>query len=452
MNRLLELERSLRIDRPKLLRPPRPPGRRRGPADGAPALRPPAPRPVPFYATGEHVLAGEDLPEPAQDQLMKKVMTGLQLEIGQPDAQKKLVAFTYGEIIAMGDLFDTFEDMDKASAAELLRLRTLIRRDRDHYLKAIFGKGAGAKSVGDPEWQAASSQRYVKLALANFAHFAPSDSALANPSKAGDVRQHRATWELLHRKAMKAHVADRSDKGLRRALAINAFADHYLTDAFAAGHLFNKNDVSQRFAVEMNSAPGKLTAKGAAFVQKLAKQAFTGPLKTEFSQHEAKVGGVLSVAINTPELFEQFLLKVHEKEPRIIGDTIVARIIHDKLNKRPGGLAVENRAGDKWNLTGDGTLNGSNLAIMRKAVARSIHDVAAESLKVKDSDALVDKAWSYTPQPTAASKLEIKKLIDQYTKPDDPGLLTDAVKVLTDFYPVLIEEAVNRKELTKKKP
>ena len=35
------------------------------------------------------------------------------------------------------------------------------------------------------------------------------------------------------------------------ALGINAFADHFLTDAFSAGHLFNKEDVMEKFEVAM---------------------------------------------------------------------------------------------------------------------------------------------------------------------------------------------------------
>jgi len=436
MNRLLELERSLT-------------GRKRRRAQPRRYSRP-------FYATGEHVLAGEDLA--AHEQAIKVLMTDLVLEVGAPDARGKYVGFSYGELVAMGDLFDSFDEMDRASADELMRLRTLIRKDRDHYAKAILGTGAGGPDVGDSDWQKTTSGRYVKLAFDNFAHFAPTDPTLTATVKGADPRDHRMMWEQYHLRAVKLAKAATNSRDLQRALAINAFGDHFLTDAFAAGHLFNKADVSERFNAKFMNAKGELSALGASFLKTLAQRSWFGPLKEAFSKHEtvAKEGlhlwGWIVFAhhhnIDSAGDFEQFLRAIHEAEPKFVGDGLVARVVHDKLNHYPGGLPVSNAAGDKpWNLTGDDTLNRETLTIMRKAVARSVYDVAVEAQQVSNLDALRQYAWFYTPRPTAAGKALIKNLIDTYSDPANPLLMNDAVALLQKKYPVILQEAVDRGKL-----
>jgi hypothetical protein len=117
MNRLLELERDLGEQREELLRR----GNRKAAPNGGRALPTRVPsyqeRSKPFYATGEHVLAGEDLQELAgHEKVIKNLMVDLVLEVGKPDAQQKQVGFNYGELIAMGDLYDTFDEMDDAQS------------------------------------------------------------------------------------------------------------------------------------------------------------------------------------------------------------------------------------------------------------------------------------------------------------------------------------------------
>jgi hypothetical protein len=453
MNQLLELERSL-VARKRRAAGAGAVPRRRTPATPAPlSARRPYSRP--FYATGEHTLTGEDLA--AHEPAIKSIMTDLLLEVGRPDAKGQRTGFTYGELITMADLFETFDDMDRAAADELLRLRALVRRDREHYAKIVLGTGAGGAKVGQGEWQQTTTGRYLKLALDNFAHFAPTNPALTPAFKSADPRNHKRLWESYHMQALKHAQANRSAQGLKRALAINAFGDHFLTDAFAAGHLFNKGDVAARFNAQIMDAGGKLTAKGNTFIETLAKRAFYGDLRLAFSRHETveTVGPEWKGYIWFPHHhnideasdFEAFLKEVHKAEPKFLGDALVAVIIHDKLNSFPGGLPVHNSAGDTWNLTGDGTLNQKNLGVIRKAVARSIYDVAVDVNQVKDLNALLDYAWFYTPRPTDTSKGVVKTLIDTYTDPAHPLLMIEAVKVLQAEYKVILREAIARGKL-----
>jgi hypothetical protein len=107
----------------------------------------------PFYDTGEHVLA-------ANGQYADM------LRVGKGQA----VRLSYGQIIAMGDLYDTVDDLLDADPAELNRLKTLIIRSTTYY----EGKRANAKlDVSNEEWDDATQGRYLKLAEGNYEHFSP---------------------------------------------------------------------------------------------------------------------------------------------------------------------------------------------------------------------------------------------------------------------------------------
>src|SRR5262245_50000704 len=64
----------------------------------------------PFYDTGEHVLAGD-----------------IQVQFGTfRVGPNPGVVFSYGQIVAMGDLYETVDDMMNASLGELTRLKAMI--------------------------------------------------------------------------------------------------------------------------------------------------------------------------------------------------------------------------------------------------------------------------------------------------------------------------------------
>jgi len=111
-----------------------------------------------------------------------------------------------------------------AIAAQLYGQATALAGDR-------FGGPADFLSTS-AGWKAASRKQYVSLALANSTHFHPYATR---------------EWRRYHSEAV-AHAIDASKKvgldavdGLQLALFAAAFADHFLHDAFSAGHMgFNR--------------------------------------------------------------------------------------------------------------------------------------------------------------------------------------------------------------------
>jgi hypothetical protein len=385
------------------------------------------------YGTGEHVLTGLVSESP--------VTPTYQLDVNG-------VKFTYGEIIAMGDFYETYDDMARASAAELGRLKNLIDRSKRFYEgKVMHGKPVGT-DPGDADWQAATGNRYLKLAEENFSHFAPSNSTYV--SFTSSKTNHKKEWEQYHNKAIDIMRKGTNSSVIEKALAVNAFGDHFLTDAFAAGHLVNKDDLSQYFkSLVMTS--GKVNADGSTMFGNIASRAFVGPLKAAFSKYETVEwkGVVFRPNIDSADRFKALLIGIMEKEPDVIGKTMVAKLIHDALNGHSGGVPVTNNVGDKWNLTGDDTLNPANLDIIRKAVKQSIRNLMAAVNDKSPVSAFYKKVWDIVPQPTAAAVTIIKNVIRNMTNPLGTEIVNGADKLLQKNYQTLLDELVKRKILKK---
>lgn len=455
-NRLTELEGKLRRHRGQAAAlaygssSPRK-GRRHGSSARRPVSRA-------FYGTGEHVLAGEELPDlEGHEKGIQSYLASEGYPVGQPNSAGQRVRFSYGELIAMGDLFETYDDMQAASHAELSRLRQLVRKSREHYRRRVFGQGTrGHPNTSDKDWNQATDRRYLELAMLNFSHFAPSAAAIVGAARGPRLGNHRERWEQLHRRALDTVRNSPTDASLEQALVVNGFGDHFLTDAFAAGHLFNKQDAASRFNSKFRDAsdPTKLSPAGKAFLDRVAAKAWRGDLKKEFSKHETRDKYVLTIGgyqfrwagfhpnFDSLDMFKRFLHAIHAAEPDLIANGLVALIIHDELNRR--GIDVENEFGDRWKLTGDSHLDPKNLGYMRKAVARSVYNVVHEATAVNSFDGLYDKVWAYAPTPTRRSVEVIRSLVDTYTDPGNAKLVQAAADELGKRYEMLLEEARER--------
>jgi LysM repeat protein len=352
------------------------------------------------------------------------------------------VVLDYGVGIAMADLFESPEQMAKVSPEELKELAALIKREQ-----------TGGKPVTTEEWQKATRGRYLKLAEKNVTHFAPPNAGFVTPSARGAASpNHKSEWEKHHKAALEAAVSGDKDK----ALMINAFGDHFLTDAFAAGHLINKLDVMEQFKsqLKLDVKGGEFTKESKQFFDDVAKDAFTGGVKTEFSMYETVEfkGVVFRPNIDSESRFSQLLQGIHKEEPDLLANA-VAKGVHDQLNTLPGGLSVENAMGNSWQLSGDGTLNTKTMEIARKAVAQSQLNVMSYyknfNLVSSDHPALYKKVWDYTPRPSPAGIKQLVDVVKKGTAVNSDDLKKAVVKLIRDNYKLIIEELVKRKKLKK---
>ena len=282
---------------------------------------------APMYDAGEHVLAGAD-------QYKDALLAG----------QSPGVRFSYADLLAMGDLYEDAQQMQNASVAELTKLKELIERSTRFYAGAQAGNADPSLDVSHSDWARATGKRYRRLADDNYEHFAP-DVLFGTAT----TRNHKAAWEHYHRQA----IEEAQRLGLpenqnvdyipESALIINAFGDHFLTDAFASGHLVNKAVLIDRFKRNFYTSAGKLNSAAGAFFERVANKAFTGEVKRRFEVLEERQTRCFKHwNIDTTNAFRKLLVGIAEQAPDAVSN-IAAKTIHDHLNKT--GIEVTNGAG-----------------------------------------------------------------------------------------------------------
>ena len=381
----------------------------------------------PFFDTGEHVRAGG------------KLYPG-KFKVGQPPG----VQFSYGQIIGMAaDLFGTVEQMMSASVDELSKIKALVERSTSFYEKK------GKTNVTNKEWNDATSGQYLKLAEDNFEHFAPDvlftgEAFAAGANKRGNNKD---AWERHHRRAVEeaqktvqeAKAAGKPVPFLEWPLIINAFGDHFLTDAFASGHLINKEVMIESFK-SMFFQSGALTADGQQFFTDVATEAFQGDVAKKFSALEVAdpIVGNLRPDIDSAFMFAQVLIRAATQEPDRIANVAV-KALHDVLNE--DGIQVNNDAGDgPWTLKGDEHLDPKTLKVMMKAVQQSVDNVnAAAKQTTIDMARCFSLVWRYVPRLTDTSLTKVKALAKEFSDPKSKTLVKAAARIITREVDTLID-------------
>ena len=394
----------------------------------------------PFFDTGEHVMAGGDLyPN--------------RLHLGRQPA----VAFSYGQLIAMADLFRSVDDMLHADPAELNRVKALVDRSTQFYKG---NKANASLDVSNDEWDRATGGRYLRLAEDNSDHFSP--NVLFNDSTAQAAARsanNQSSWKAAHMRAIGEAQSFRqrntaADAFPEWALTINAFGDHFLTDAFASGHLINKDVMIAYFRQNFfNGRSLKPAAKD--FFGRVAEKAFVGEVRRRFSALETTDYPVCALGfclrwhpnINSVDRFKSLLLAAAEQEPTKVANFAI-KALHDKLNR--DGVEVTNGGGDgTWTTHGDGFMDQKTLGIMRKAVQASIDNVNDRSIPqgTRDFSQYFDKAWKFVPRLTPASQTRLTALVREYTNPASTTLSDAAAEIIRKQVDSLISVLIREGKL-----
>jgi hypothetical protein len=121
----------------------------------------------------------------------------------------------------------------------------------------------------------------------------------------------RTEWRRLHDQAIAEAKSGKDDGSLQHALLVDAAGGHFLTDSYASGHLFKKNEVLA--AIQLHLA--------------------THPLRTENPEAQT-YAGIVTLSGNA--------------------DQLVLKNIHDRMNVE--GFDVTNARGMSWRTFGDAQL------------------------------------------------------------------------------------------------
>jgi hypothetical protein len=346
------------------------------------------------------------------------------------------VQVTESDMLTMGDLYERVEDMYQADPAELRKLVDLIRRD-----KAYHSGAKGVKSVSNREWGEATpkgphrKKDYWDLAKENATHYAPRPGG-------GDGKDHKAEWERVHRQALDIAHNAKTPADKRRAEAYNAFAGHFLTDAFSAGHLIPKQDVMDAARRNWDKQETFFDVfKETAFTRLVARRLLadprSGPKLKAYRIRIVDWGEMSDVKLS--ELLYQI---GHKTEYRQDFFNSFVKVLHDIWNKR--GIWVDNARGDgPWILYGDQYLYKSpkTLSVGQAAFEQSwLNLMAAEAPGPVDYKAAFKDVWDYVPVPTQSARKEVDDLVAKVTDPDTAESVYFFTEMLADHIDDMIDK------------
>jgi hypothetical protein len=347
------------------------------------------------------------------------------------------ITFSYGEVIALGDFYKSPDAILKANKAELLELQKLMQADE---------KAPG--SVTQQQWNDATRRRppgdqYVEQALDNTDHFAPSDPALAPVSAKNTGKNHKAMWETYHRKALELAQQDK----MNDAMLNNGFGDHFLTDAFSAGHLINKDDTMAQFRANVtNPKDAKDKSKRDALCDAVAVEVFKDKTAAAYIARFVTAKTTFEWSIKSADRFATVLKGIDDSEPDKIENSI-ALAVHDTLN-HSNKVEVQNKNGT-WMLSGDETLNPTSQQEAQKAVAQSQVNVMNTKGMAGpiDFDGMFKKVWEIVPHPTAKGAAEVKNAVDKGTSPTEPKNVLDVAQQIVKNVELIMKKVVEHGDL-----
>jgi hypothetical protein len=375
------------------------------------------------------------------------------------------MSLTSGEINALADLYASPGDLEKADAVELAKLKALIARQL-----------AGG-TVQESEWDDATGGRYNRLNLKNAAHFGARDKALIDPGNVSASGQdNRAKFlSFYNLTVVNAQTANApqigvydpavKQKWLDRAVLSAGFAEHFLMDAFSAGHLFNKDDFISVLTANLNALSGK---QRDSLFNSVAKGVLADPASnTLLGKYELTAknipwyigGGIWHPNLDRESIFTGLLQHLYDDaEGRQAVYSALVKVVHDQLSTNPAaggltGVEVENDFG-KWILSGDKTLATS--PDTQKMIDRALEEFRRQMQPyragpVTGGDPAGDAAKlikAHFPRPTAATVALISGKVKTATDAGS-GTIAALVEVMKQELPSILSALSDRGEIRK---
>jgi hypothetical protein len=364
---------------------------------------------------------------------------------------------TSGEINALADLYGSPEQLYRADPAEVRRVLDLLhRQQRDPH------------SVQESEWDHATGGRYNRLNLRNSGHFGPSNPAIVAPRPGGSASNRDMFMQYYNETIVNGQEAyhflglpdpAQTRRKLDQATIAAGFTEHYIMDAFSAGHLFNKDDFIAQVRHNLDRLPpAQLTGLFRTVAQRVLANDRARRLLGRYEPAERPLGGWMPFRPNFDRQFAfQGLLEelYRDAEGRQAVYSSLVKVVHDRLNTRDAGaglvgVPVENSVGS-WVLSGDRTLDRSpqTQQMIDRAISQfrqNIQPYLAGPVPPTPGGRYCPGAELVTalfPRPTTASATMIAEMIARVTDPD-AGMIDALVEILLAELPSTIEALVDR--------
>ena len=205
-----------------------------------------------------------------------------------------------------------------------------------------------------------------------------------------------------------------------RALIVSAFAAHFLTDAFAGGHLVS--GVEARKHAPKWFASNKSRVNSAVKAQWKADPANKGQSDTRIN---ASVDGIL------------YAVEAMDKIPGVL-----LKLVHDKFNEK--GLRVKNAKGTTWSTKGDGNLASSKETKGQAELATKAARDVIQELVAKGETAEPYSALDYVPDVVETPGSGWRPIEQAAKDPKVYEVVWDERAVKTDVFYKLVKGYVGK--------
>lgn len=323
---------------------------------------------------------------------------------------------TYGDMVAMaGDHFQDIKQM--RDFAKVNGKGPGTRGEIEYVLWDIHGKPKPKPNKWTDKAEEEADKRYYALAANNPAHFLnpkEGDEQRSTVEKSNDLTKTKAPLNAVagyshnHIEAIKeAFDAGKAGKGIEAALAVEAFGAHFLTDAFASGHLRTPRASAKEYWNE-KLPMFNFNLKGYV-AEKIAEEA-----------EETMYGGVLTEDTVYHRALSDVTKMVDKKGPITFGE-IVSGALHDYDNEK-GVLATVEGHQQPIRFMGDGKLGKEQEKKNGKLTGKWVdkpgideqEQIMMDAVKAGKDD--IVKAWD--AGKNSKSKVAMVELIDALTAGD----------------------------------
>lgn len=304
------------------------------------------------------------------------------------------IAFSPGQISALADYVTTVDGLeDRFTQAEVAQMHALlVKGDEDTMTWSILTKG-----------------EYEDEVLANEKHFAPSAGD-------GDLN-FRSQFIAGFKAALEVTAAGDADRG--RLLGYGA--EHYMQDAFSAGHQVSARDVEQEV-----DATVRFLGEATALAVPIAMKVYNAKANVIRCYDVRRVGHLENHPIELGDFVELAMMGAFVKGNSGISDT-VRRFVHEQLET---GVEVRSDAHPQpFMLFGDHDLGKKEAKTGVLALQVALHEgreLLGKGADAKSSSTIATAHFDrHCPTPTATGQATIRAALEKGT--EDAVAIVNAV-------------------------
>ena len=310
---------------------------------------------------------------------------------GEEDYERgapRSVTFTPGELNALVDYIGDLENIYNYSIDQLLEMKQLLR--------------AGSEDVSD--WDRVTGGNYSRESQANEKHFAPNPDGTGSENFRDEYIKHFSNAIGI---AQKARIGD-GDATLDQARLHLYTAEHYLQDAFSAGHQVSAAPIEEEVLKILSGLDNTAMLPRIAAATFARKQDIISQYDTRNMRNALEW-----IPINTESRFRDLVVAGGIFKGRAATVDAVRQYIHEELGNHVGVEVSSPAHPEPWVLLGDHDIEKSPESIppMQDAIAASRAELTHAPIDADPVARATQIFEKHCPVPTPDGEANVREAL-----------------------------------------